>query len=353
MSQKKGKKGKNWVDYKEIKARVSLEMALNHYGVFKAMKKSGANYVGVCPIHKGTNPRQFSINLEKNMWRCFGNCKVGGNVLDFVAQMENVSIREAGLLLKDWFLSEPSDTEKTSQKDKQGRKQKTQSDSDKLVRKEKEEPDEKSAENKNQDQDVEVNPPLKFQLKNLDSEHSFFKKRGILPETVKRFGIGFCSKGIMKDRIAIPIHNESGDLIAYCGRAVKKKQIEEEGKYRLPAGFVKSEAVYNLWRQTKGQENLILVESFLSVWKLSQCGFKAIVALMGSSLSKTQERLIVDLPGPFKKAILLFDNDESGQRCANDCLLRLGRKIFIKAVDISPYARKPHQLTPAQIKKLI
>jgi len=69
----------NWVDYKAIKEAVTMQMVLDKYGI--KLKKSGKNYVCCCPIHKGTNFRQFSVNLEKNIWQCFGDCKTGGNVL--------------------------------------------------------------------------------------------------------------------------------------------------------------------------------------------------------------------------------------------------------------------------------
>ena len=91
----------NWVDFKEIKANISLKMVLDRYGI--ELKPGGQNLVGCCPIHKGSNPRQFSVNPEKNIWHCFGNCKEGGNVLDFVAMKERGnkepdSIREAAQL---------------------------------------------------------------------------------------------------------------------------------------------------------------------------------------------------------------------------------------------------------------
>ena len=100
-------KGKNWVDYKEIKEKVTMEMVLAYYGVLADLKESGKNLVGCCPIHKGSNPRQFSVNTERNIFNCFGNCKSGGNVLDFVSKMEDISIRDAGLLLKKLYLADP------------------------------------------------------------------------------------------------------------------------------------------------------------------------------------------------------------------------------------------------------
>ena len=208
---------KNWVDYKEIKTKISIKMVLDRYGLFETLKKSGKNHAGCCPIHKGSNPRQFTVNLEKNIFNCFGDCKSGGNVLDFVAKMENVSIHEAGLLLKNWFLGNGS-TKKAEKKKRKARPAEAPGKCNKLFR------EEKKAPNK------EVNPPLKFQLKNLDPDHHFFENRGISPKTVEYFGLGYCSKGIMKGRIAIPVHNTDGDLVAYCGRAVDNDQIEKEGK---------------------------------------------------------------------------------------------------------------------------
>jgi len=300
---------------------------LDYYGLLAGMKKSGKNLISACPIHKGSNPRQFSVDPEKNIFNCFGDCKSGGNVLDFVAKMEGVSLREAGLLIKDKILNgicldakEP-DT--------------------KTVKAEKEEPPADK---------VTVNPPLTFQLKNLKTDHSFFSEQNIEPETVKHFGLGFCAKGMMKGRIVIPIHNELGELVAYCGRAVDKKQIKSEGKYKLPPKFVKSEVLYNLNLQKKDEDTFILVESFLSVFRLYQAGYSNVLALMGSSLSEAQEKMINQRLTPEGKVIMLFDDDEAGRACARDSLKRLGSKLFVKIPDISHYGKKPHHLNSDQIK---
>ncbi len=344
------KNRKNWVDYKEIKAKVTMEMVLGHYGLLADLKESGQNLVGCCPIHKGSNPRQFSVNIERNIFNCFGNCKSGGNVLDFVSKMENVSIREAGLLIQQWCLSDQpiAEEKKEPPKEKRVRKKK-----EKNPKKKEEAPEPTTDPNSEKQEEEPINPPLTFQLKSLEPEHPFFEERGIVPATVQHFGLGFCSKGIMKGRIAIPIHNEQNQLVAYCGRAVTQEQIEEEGKYKQPPNFVKLAVAYNLNRQEKGLRALILVESFLSVFNLYQSGFPNTVALMGSVLGERQEELITQFLGPGGQAILLFDADEDGQICAEDCLGRLGRKIFVKVLDVGTYAKKPHQLAAEQAKDLL
>lgn len=333
----------NWVDYKELKARVNLEMVLNRYGVFEKLTPSGANLVSVCPIHKGSNPRQFSVNLERSIWNCFGNCKVGGNVIDFVAKMEDVSFHEAALLLQNWFLSEVSPAPPIKQNPK---KEKAKPE---LVREEKQE---KPCENLGESGASLVNAPLAFELRSLSENHKFFSDRGIAPATVKHFGLGFCSKGILKDRIAIPIHDEEGHLVAYCGRAVTETQTRVEGKYKLPPNFVKQHVVYNLNRQEKGEKWLIVVESFLSVFQLHQAGYPNTVALMGSVLGEHQEELLVNFLGSAGRVVLVFDSDDDGKKCTADCLCRLGRTLSVKGVDVGPYGRKPHQLSKETLHAL-
>ena len=61
------------------------------------------------------------------------------------------------------------------------------------------------------------------------------------------FGLGYCAKGTMSGRIAIPIHNHEGALVGYAGRWPGEPP-EERPKYKLPKGFRKSAEVFNLHR---------------------------------------------------------------------------------------------------------
>ena len=325
-------KNKSWVLYKDIKERVSIEMVLRHYGIFDKLKPAGNNLTGCCPIHGGSNPRQFSVSLERNVFNCFGDCKAGGNVFDLVSRLEGISIRESALKLQNLFLvgSEGQGHSKPFKRAK------------KLVREE----------NRASESQSQQNQPLSFALKNLVRDHPFFDERGVRGETVEYFGLGYCTKGMLKDRIAIPLHNERGELVAYCGRAVTPEQIEAE-KYKQPSGFKKMLVVYNLHRQGEGEKTFVLVESFISVWRLYQAGYSNALALMGSVLSDQQADLICNALGSDGRVVLLFDGDEDGKRCTEDCVKRLGQRLFVKVLDISPYARKPHQLTPEQVKELL
>ena len=91
-----------FVDFKAAKSAVSMEQTLQHYGLLEKLKRSGDSLTGACPIHRGSNPTQFRVSLGKNLWNCFSDCKGGGNVLDFIAKMEDISIHAAAVKVLPW-----------------------------------------------------------------------------------------------------------------------------------------------------------------------------------------------------------------------------------------------------------
>ena len=83
-----------WVSFEDIKSRVSIEDVLDHYGV--QLRRRRDELTGRCPFPQHEDQRaSFSANTAKNVFQCFaGSCGAKGNVLDFVAKMEGVDIRE-------------------------------------------------------------------------------------------------------------------------------------------------------------------------------------------------------------------------------------------------------------------
>lgn len=90
------------VDFAHLKRVVPLTSILSRYGL-DAWNRVGAQLKGPCPIHKGSNKRQFVIDPRSNSWRCFGDCNRGGGSLEFVAEMEHVGIKHAAQLIAEWF----------------------------------------------------------------------------------------------------------------------------------------------------------------------------------------------------------------------------------------------------------
>jgi DNA primase len=185
--------------------------------------------------------------------------------------------------------------------------------------------------------EVAINPPLQFELKNLDPEHPYLKERGLSVDTIATFGLGYYGgKGTMSGRIVIPIHNERGELIAYAGRWPGDEGWPEgEEKFKLPKGFAKKRILYN-WHRAKehAAEGLIVVEGYFTVFELWQKGRMNVCAVMGSSVSAEQERLIVDTVGQRGRILLAFDPDEAGRRGMIDAAARLTQHCFVRTVEL-------------------
>ena len=116
------------------------------------------------------------------------------------------------------------------------------------------------------------NKPLSFRLQ-LDATHPYLATRGLKRETIEAFGIGYCGRGLMKGRIAIPIHNEKGELIAYAGRWADKEVPADTPRYLLPEGFGKQAILFNLHRAVaRDHDVMVIAESYWSVMKLDELG---------------------------------------------------------------------------------
>jgi CHC2 zinc finger len=92
--------------FTQLKRTVPIGAVLAKYSI--ELKRIGTNLKGCCPIHKGSNPRQFVVDESKGLWRCFSpSCDRGGDMLSLVAELEKVEIREAALLVAEWFCIKP------------------------------------------------------------------------------------------------------------------------------------------------------------------------------------------------------------------------------------------------------
>ena len=98
-----------FVDFRAVKAAITMEQVLEHYGLMDKFKRGTDSLNGPCPIHGGSNPTQFRVSISKNIWNCFSECKHGGNVLDFIAKMEDASIHAAALKAIEWFNLDPQE----------------------------------------------------------------------------------------------------------------------------------------------------------------------------------------------------------------------------------------------------
>jgi DNA primase len=300
-----------WINFKELRKRLRFADVLRHYKIETKLKGDRAMALCSLPGHSHRTdgkPRtaSLSINLTRNIFRCFG-CNQSGNALEFACRMEGFDpsntdeFRQAALKIAEVFKIDASGS---VEKPKQS--QPAPAATSRTV----------------------VNAPLDFELQNLDPNHPYLLNRGFTPETIEHFGLGFCAKGLMKDRIVIPLRDDKAALVGYAGRVVDDTLITDANpRYRFPSGrerqgifydFQKSRFLYNgfaLACQRKLRQ-IYVVESFTACWWLHQCGISNVVALMGASCSSHQAKLLIELLVPHGLVTILTDGDEAGERCA-------------------------------------
>ena len=223
-----------------------------------------------------------------------------GNILDLVMAIEKTDkVREAGVLIVEWFglykhsaqtkaLSIPETSEETTD-------------------------------------DLTVNSPLTFTLKSLEQDHTAIHKLGLKPDTVEHFGIGWCSKGMLKGRVAVPIHNVKNELVAYTGLPSK---TDKGYKYPPADKFNPKLELYNVQALARAQDQgLIIVQDFVEVWRVWEHGLNA-VALMNQTLSHQQLDLLMSYLIEWQSLILVCNPIS----CIGDALVALTTNFSVRYV---------------------
>ena len=344
---------KLFIDFAAVKAAITMEQVLDHYGLRPNMRsiRNGDGLEGACPIHQGTNKTQFKVSLSKHCWNCFSDCKCGGNVLDLIAKMEQTDIYNAALKANEWF--NLGLEQKAQRRDERPAANASRREPAPVTaaqsppHKPPSTPPTTTASPADDDPvEIGCNKPLGFKLDNLKTDHPYFNERGLLPETVAEFGLGYCAKGTMASRVVIPIHNHAGELVGYVGRWPGEPP-EERPKYKLPTGFKKSAEVFNLHRalQEPDDQPLVVVEGFFDVLKLWQLGVKRVVALMGSSLSAVQEELLRRATQNGSRIALMLDENDAARKGREQALLRLATFAYVQVIVFTTEDMEPEHLT--------
>lgn len=327
-----------WVDFKLLKERVSIQQVLAHYGLSERLTRKGDSLVGACPLHDGDNKTSFRVSLSKNIYHCFA-CNAGGNIIDLAAALEGVDVRSAALRLKAAFgIETPGRQRNGNAKPSSAAKEEKPPEATPTV-----------------DDSPAVNPPLRFSLKRLDAAHPYLVERGLTPETIATFGLGFhAGKGIMRERIAIPIHNGAGELVGYAGR-YPGDPSGETPKYRMPAAFKKSLELYNLHRARTHLlgSPLIVVEGFFDCMRLHQAGLPNVVAAMGCTLSLLQVGTIAWAVGSGGRVIVFFDEDEAGRAGRAAAVAQLAPLVYVRTVALPEEGMQPERLAPSALRLLL
>ena len=238
-----------FIDFAALKAKISIEQVLTMLQL--NLKKQGERLRGVCPVCKSGGDRALVVTPDKGVFYCFGACKSGGDMIELVARIRGHAsedrLARAGLDIASHFGINNNSPKRAAEQ-------------------------ERSA------------GPLR-PLDYLDPEHASLRELGLSKETCEHFGAGYAPKGIMRGRLAIPIHDAEGRLLAYCGRAVKG----EEPVLIFPKGFEPESIIFNAHRIGEGE--LYVTRDPLTVLTGFENGIENAVAFMGDITPAQLERL--------------------------------------------------------------
>jgi DNA primase len=356
-----------YVSFAEVKEKVSIPDVLQAFGIADRFTRKDNTLTGVCPFpsHQhgpSPNPEQFKVNYRDGTWlfHCFGDCNRGGDVVELAKGLTGFDNGH----VRFWFAEKFGDRLTA----KRTNRKKGKADSDEKQNKEETVTDPPVPANeaaKASEKSVQELPkadpqaelkPLGFHLR-LDPEVAYLKDRGLTPETIQRYGLGLCNRGVLKGYIAIPIHLRSQSAgenpVAYLGRWPGEDYDEASGKprYRWPDGFLKSRVVYGL-REALTTDNsapLIVVEGAFKVYYLVQAGFPSTVAVMGSSLSDEQAAILAATGRPI---VLFFDGNEAGQAGMRLAAAKLIRRGFVRVVSL-PNDKEPDGLPADELDNVL
>ncbi len=306
-------------DDNDIISRVQQENdILEVISEYVNLKKSGRNYIGLCPFHNEKTP-SFTVSSDKQVYKCFG-CGEYGNVFSFIMKIKNIPFQDA---LK--ILAENKNIDLENKKSGKNKKY--------------------ILENINKE-------AARFffnNLKNNKKAFDYFKNREISTKTIMHFGLGYAdekltnflnhmkkkgfkeedlltlgliersSKGYIygrfRNRVIFPVFNASGAIIGF-GARVLDKSMPKYLNSKESILFKKGSNLYGLNFAIKSgikDNTIIVVEGYMDVISMHQHGITNVVASLGTSFTLSQARLIKKYAN---KIILCFDTDSAGIKAA-------------------------------------
>lgn len=334
----------------ELRTRTLLSALV---GRSTKLVRAGREWKACCPFHHEKSP-SFYVNDDKGFYHCFG-CSAHGDAIRWLTEAQGATFVDAVKELADAAgLALPA-------------------------------PDPQAVERETRAaglHDVMAAACAWFVEQLCASAgaeaRAYLGHRGLTPETIAAFGIGFAPdrrdglKGALarfgeaalieagllivveekvpydrfRGRVMIPIHDPRGRVIAFGGRILATGEPKYLNSPDTPL-FDKGRTLYNLDRAAPAARKagrLIVVEGYMDVIALAQAGIDEVVAPLGTALTEVQiERLwrVVETP------LLCFDGDAAGKKAAaraSERAMPLLRPGYSMAVVTLPEGNDPDEL---------
>ncbi|SEN19079.1 DNA primase [Lihuaxuella thermophila] len=292
------------------------------------LKKSGRNYLGLCPFHSEKTP-SFSVSPEKQLYYCFG-CGTGGDTIKFIMEIEQMTFAEAVRHLADQAGIQVPESEPSFSDQKEDERQQMRNALDlaaKLYHYVLTSTEfGKRARRYVQERRILPETVKEFQIGYAPDSYefllSFMKKRGFDEELLEKAGL-IASRETgskryfdrFRDRVMFPIHDSQGRVIGFGGRL-----IGDMGPKYLNSPetslFHKGHHLFNLHRARspiRKEQQAILFEGTIDVIAAWQAGIQTVIATLGTALTEEQARLI---KRNTDTVIICYDADQAGQSAA-------------------------------------
>ena len=295
------------------------------------LKRSGANFVGVCPFHDDSHP-SMSVSSKLGIFHCF-SCKAGGNAIKFIQDYEKISFPEAVEKLAGMYNFALQYT---------GAKVQERSEEKKVL--------------------GILNAYYQSCLYQNPTAVKYLHERGLSDQSIRKFGLGYAgasaqtirvlqneeippqdalNAGAVKqnerglyasfiERITFPIYNHASKLVGFGGRTISDNPAKYVNSPQC-ALFDKSKIFYAFDLAKKSaiaKKTLIITEGYMDVIMLHQAGIDNAVAVLGTALTPAHLPLI-------KRAelnvVLSFDGDAAGINAA----IKSARLLCLNKIDSS------------------
>ena len=295
---------------------------------YVALKKRGANWVGLCPFHNDRKP-SFYVTRTKGFCKCF-SCGEGGSPVNFIMKIENMSYPEALRYLANKYHIEIEEKEITDEE----RQQQSEQESMFVI---------------NEFAMGFFEKQLHETQEGVDVGLSYFRERGFSDESIHNFHLGYspdkstalhdaavkagyneellikvglCGKDErgrwydkFRGRVIFPIFTKSGKVVAFGGRTLHNHHAKYINSPES-AIYHKRKTIYGLAqakREIAKLDKCFIVEGYADVISMHQAGFKNVIATSGTALTKEHIYAIRNLTNNVTE---LFDGDEAGIKAA-------------------------------------
>ena len=353
-----------WIDYEEVKQKVSMKEVLEVFGIAQQFEQRGSHLIGCCPLPNHVhgprpNREQFKISRkdDRDCWYCFGDCKRGGSVVDFAQAMTGYSLTHTRLWFHENFgdrLTSQKPKERPSPAESRELEKETAHDETGWTS---ESPQAPSGPVDIPASDSSVKPlkPLRFRL-NLDSTVAYLRDRKLTDDTIAHFGCGLASKGVMAGYVCFPIYrwprqDGNENPVGYVGRLPTETFDEEHPRHKVPPGFLVSQSVQGLAEAMASTTDvpLVVVEGVFKTAWLYQHGVPSAISTLTSNVSDEQARLLIATGRPI---VLCFDGHADAYEAMQRAAEKLSERTFVRIAKL-PEGREPDDLSGDQLRDFL